>query len=119
MLYIDEIREYCLSKQEVTEGTPFDEVTLVFKVAGKIFALIDMIEANSINLKCNPDYALKLREEHEGDIFGGYHMNKKHWNTVNLKGNLTNILIFSLIDHSYMEVIKGLKKADRERLSLS
>lgn len=116
MLYVDQIREYCLSKPETSEGLPFDQVTLVFKVAGKMFALIDIDLGESVNLKCEPEYAIRLREEHENEITGGYHMNKKYWNTVSLKGNLTDELIFSLIDHSYLEVVKGLKKAERERI---
>ena len=114
-MYLDEIREYCLSKQETTEGLPFDEETLVFKVVGKIFLLTNISNFSSMNLKCEPEYALQLRE-HYSEIQPGYHMNKKMWNTVSLKGNLTRDFILSLVDHSYQEVVKGLKKADRERL---
>lgn len=114
-MYLDEIRTYCLAKAETTEALPFDEETLVFKVAGKIFLLTHISDCSSINLKCAPDYAQKLREEYE-EIQPGYHMNKKMWNTVSLKGNLTWQFIKELIDHSYEEVVNGLKKADRERL---
>ena len=118
MLYIDQIREYCLSKPETTEHFPFDTVTLVFKVAGKMFALISIDTADSLNLKCEPEYALALREEYEEDIKSGFHMNHKHWNTVSIKGNLTDDFILELIHHSYEQVVKGLKKADRERVNL-
>ena len=115
-MYLDELREYCLSKPETSEGLPFDEETLVFKVVGKMFLLTDISNCTSINVKCEPEYALQLRE-HYPEIQPGYHMNKKMWNTVSLKGNLTNDFIRELIDHSYQEVVKGLKKADRERLN--
>ncbi len=116
-MYLDELREYCLSKPETSEGLPFDEETLVFKVAGKIFLLTNISDSSSMNVKCEPEYALQLRE-HYPEIQPGYHMNKKMWNTISLTGNLTKALILSLIDHSYQQVVKGLKKADRERLAL-
>lgn len=114
-MYIDELREYCLSKAETTESFPFDEKTLVFKVCGKMFLLVDIDTPNTVNLKCKPDYAIELREQYP-EIVPGWHMNKTNWNTVSIKGNLSEAFIKELIDHSYIEVVKGLKKADRERI---
>lgn len=113
---IEEFQAYCLSKKGVEETFPFDEVTLVYKVMGKMFALTGLdAEVFQINLKCDPEYAIELREEHE-EINSGFHMNKKHWNTVNCEGLLNDKLIYSLIDHSYDLVVAKLKKADREFL---
>ncbi|WP_313112954.1 MmcQ/YjbR family DNA-binding protein [Aequorivita sediminis] len=108
---IEEFRDYCLSKIGVTESFPFDDKVLVFKVMGKIFALtgIDSIPT-TVNLKCNPERALELREEYDSLIVPGYHMNKKHWNTVEIEGNLPRDLIIELIDQSYNLVVKGLTK---------
>lgn len=113
---IEEFRYYCLSKKAVTEEFPFDEVTLVFKVMGKIFAITGLdAEEFRVNLKCDPEYALELREEY-GDIIPGWHMNKKHWNTVYFENELETSFLCELIDHSYAMVVKKLKKADREIL---
>jgi len=108
---IEEFRNYCLAKKGVTESFPFDDIVLVFKVMGKIFALtgIDSHPATA-NLKCNPERAIELREEYDGLILPGYHMSKKHWNTVEIEGNLPPDLILELIDHSYDLVVKGLTK---------
>ncbi|MBB6681634.1 MmcQ/YjbR family DNA-binding protein [Aequorivita sp. 609] len=108
---IEEFRDYCLSKKGVTESFPFDDKALVFKVMGKMFALtgIDSIPTTA-NLKCDPERALELREEYDGLIVPGYHMSKKHWNTVEIEGNLPQDLIIELIDHSYNLVVKGLTK---------
>ena len=95
---IEEIREYCLSKKGVTEGFPFDETTLVFKVMGKMFALTDLVDNLSINLKCDPERAIELREQHPA-IIPGYHMNKALWNTVLIDGSLSRDFIYRLIDH--------------------
>ncbi|TXE09700.1 MmcQ/YjbR family DNA-binding protein [Seonamhaeicola algicola] len=117
---IEQIRSYCLSKKSTTENFPFDEHTLVFKVHGKMFALASLQwwergEA-AINLKCNPDYAEELRAEYSS-IRPGYHMSKKHWNTVYIhEGELSIQFIKELIDHSYEMVIKGLPKKLRESL---
>lgn len=105
---IESFRDYCLSKPAVTEECPFGPDTLVFKVAGKVFALagLDTIDL-SVNLKCNPLYAEELRERHTA-VVPGYHMNKKHWNTVNVS-ELNDIKLFkSLVDHSYDLVVKSL-----------
>lgn len=98
---VEEFREYCLSKKWVTEEFPFDEHTLVFKVAGKMFALYPLErQPPQANLKCDPEWAIDLREEYDGVITSGYHMSKKHWNTIFLT-SLPNKMIEKLIDHSY------------------
>ena len=113
---IEEFHAYCLAKKGVEETFPFDEVTLVFKVMGKVFALTGLDnDPFEVNLKCDPDYAIELREEFEA-IRAGFHMNKKHWNTVHFEGDINDKLLCELIDHSYDLVVKGLKKADREFL---
>ena len=96
----ERIREYCISKANVTEGFPFGEDTLVFKVNGKIFALVNLGGDLSINLKCDPLLALELRERYSS-VSPGYHMNKKHWNTVSLDGSIPEKEVLSWIDHSY------------------
>lgn len=117
---IDVIRNYCLGKKGVTESFPFDEDTLVFKVMGKMFALVSVGKwergEKSINLKCDPDYAGELRAEYES-IIPGYHMSKKHWNTVLVSaGELKADFIKLLIDHSYNLVVAGLPKQTRNLL---
>ncbi len=115
---IEELREYCLSKPQVTEGFPFDETTLVFKVGGKLFALTGLNRTPAaVNLKCDPEYALELRDSYE-NILPGYHMNKKHWNTVEYEYNLSDKLLKELIDHSYDLVVKSLTKKVRTELNL-
>ena len=105
----EEIREYCLSFPFTTEGFPFGGETLVFKVYEKMFALLDLQKAESINLKCNPEKAIILREEHS-EILPGFHMNKKHWNTVLINESLSRDFIYSLIKDSYQLVYKSLPK---------
>ncbi len=112
---IESYREYCLTKPGTTEAFPFDENVLVFKVMGKMFALTDVDLFTSINLKCDPEYAVELRDRYAG-ITGGYHMNKKHWNTVECDGSVPDNLIKELIDHSYDLVVKGLPKKLKEEL---
>lgn len=110
---IETFRNYCLSKKGVEETFPFDETTLVFKVLHKMFALTGLDnEVFEVNLKCDPERAVELREEHS-EIRAGWHMNKKHWNTVEFEGSLTNDLLIELIDHSYDLVVRKMKKADR------
>ena len=110
---IESFREYCLSKTAATEGTPFGEDTIVFKVAGKMFALCSLDEVPpSANLKCDPDLALDLRDRYE-EVQPGYHMNKKHWNTVQLDGAIPGAEIRKMIDHSYALVVESLPKAKR------
>jgi len=111
------LREYCLEKKGVSEDTPFDETTLVFRVANKIFALTDMEQLPlQVNLKCDPERAIELRERYDC-ITPGYHMNKKHWNTVELNSCIDDKSVMELIDHSYDLVFKSLKKVEREEIS--
>ncbi len=113
---IEEFRFFCLSKKGVEETFPFDEVTLVFKVMGKMFALTGLdSEEFSVNLKCDPERAIDLRESHE-EITAGWHMNKKHWNTVSFEGDLGDAFLKELVEHSYDMVVKGLRKVDRLKL---
>jgi len=114
---IEAFRTYCLSKKAVTEELPFDENTLVFKVMNKMFALTDIELFESVNLKCVPDRALELREQYEA-VLPGYHMNKKHWNTVMMDGSVPDKLIMQWIDHSYDLVVQGLSKAHKDELDL-
>jgi predicted DNA-binding protein (MmcQ/YjbR family) len=112
---IEKLRGYCLSKTGATEDFPFDESTLVFRIKGKIFCLTDLDKPDTINLKCDPERAAELREEHE-EIIPGFHMNKKHWNTVDINGTLTDSFIFDLIDHSYDLVVNTLPQKLRAEL---
>ena len=112
---IEVIREYCLNKRGVSESFPFDEDTLVFKVGGKMFALLSLEKGTSINLKCEPEKAVELRERYD-EIKPGFHMNKKHWNTVLYNGSLPDNMIKELIDHSYSLVVKGLPKKVRDEI---
>ena len=109
---VESLREYCLSLPLATEDFPFDETTLVFRVVGKIFAMLDLERPDVVSLKCNPDYALQLREEHP-EISGAWHMNKKYWNQVNLSGHLEDELVQGLVRHSYAEVVKKLTRQER------
>jgi Uncharacterized protein conserved in bacteria len=97
---IEIIREYCLSKKDVTESFPFGDDTLVFKRSGKIFLLANLDGELSLNLKCDPALALELRERYSS-VIPGYHMNKKHWNTVIIDGSLPDAEVLKWIDHSY------------------
>ncbi len=97
---IEILREFCISKRNVTESFPFGDDTLVFKVAGKIFTLVNLEGDLTINLKCDPSMALELREKYAA-VTPGYHMNKKHWNTIYLDGSVPDKEVFSWIEHSY------------------
>jgi predicted DNA-binding protein (MmcQ/YjbR family) len=113
---IEQIREHCLQKNGVTEEFPFDEETLVFKVAGKIFLLASLESIPlQINLKCDPEKALELREEYES-VQPGYHMSKKHWNTIIFDGSIPDRKIYEWIDDSYNLVLLRLKKSELKRL---
>jgi len=113
---IEQIREYCMKKKGVTEDFPFDEETLVFKVANKIFLLASLESIPlQINLKCDPEKAIELREEYEV-VQPGYHMNKRHWNTIIIDGSIPSKKIFAWIDDSYNLVLSGLKKSDLKKL---
>jgi predicted DNA-binding protein (MmcQ/YjbR family) len=113
---IEEIRDYCLSKPGVTEGFPFNETALVFKVTGKMFALLDLSdESRGISLKCDPELALELREQHPG-VTPAWHFNKKHWNNVIADGSITDRQLMEWIDHSYEQVVRGMPRSKQERL---
>ena len=113
---IEQIREYCLKKKGVTEEFPFDEDTLVFKVAGKIFLLASLESIPlQINLKCEPEKAINLREEYES-VQPGYHMNKKHWNSIIIDGTVPSQKLFEWIDDSYNLIVAGLNKSDKEAI---
>ena len=113
---IEDIREYCMIKKGVTEDFPFDEETLVLKVLGKMFALISLEKIPlQLNLKCDPELAVELREKYES-VLPGYHMNKKYWNSIIVDGTLRNKLIYRWIDDSYNLVVKGLGKTEKEKL---
>jgi predicted DNA-binding protein (MmcQ/YjbR family) len=112
---IEKVRKYCIKKKGVTESFPFGEDTLVFKVMGKMFCLTNLNRAFSINLKCDPELAVELREKYDA-VTPGFHMNKTHWNTVSFDGSASDKEIFSWIDHSYDLVVKSLPKKMREQL---
>ena len=113
---IEAFREYCLGKPAATEDMPFGPDNIVFKVAGKMFALAALDEVPpAVNLKCNPDLALELRDRYE-QVRPGYHMNKKHWNTVVLDGVIPQAEIRKMIDDSYDLVVQSLPKARRAKL---
>lgn len=115
---IEELREYCIMQKSVSEELPFGPDTLVFKVAGKVFLLVglDQVDQLSFNVKCDPEYAVELREKYEQTVLPGYHMNKKHWNTVFANRELTDDILFKLIDHSYDLIVKALPKRLREEI---
>lgn len=115
-MHIEAFYTFCHSLPGVTEDFPFGEETLVFKVMGKMFALTNIDEFESINLKCDPIRALELRALHE-EIKPGFHMNKKHWNTVSTRGELHDDFLKELIKHSYDLVVAKLPKKDRENLT--
>jgi predicted DNA-binding protein (MmcQ/YjbR family) len=111
---VEEIRKYCIAKPGVTEGFPFNDTALVFKVAGKMFALLDLSEeARGISLKCDPEMAIELREQHP-EVTPAYHFNKQHWNGVKLKGSISNSQLKEWIDHSYSIIVDSLPKSKRE-----
>jgi predicted DNA-binding protein (MmcQ/YjbR family) len=110
----ENVREYCLSLKSVTESCPFGDDALVFKVMGKMFALLGL-ESRWLNLKCDPEKAFTLRE-HYTDVTPGYHMSKKHWNTINLDGSVPDKLIQEWIRDSYDLVVQGLPLKDRKAL---
>src|SRR5690348_5645778 len=105
-----DFREYCLGKPNTTEGMPFGETVLVFKVAGKMFAVMSLDELPATaNLQCNPDLALDLRDRYE-QVRPGYHMNKKHWNTVAIDSGIPEAELRRMIDHSYDLVVQSVPK---------
>ncbi len=110
---VEKIREYCLSLPRATEDLPFDETSLAFRVKGKIFAMLDLENPQWFVLKCKPEYAVALRVRY-AEISGAWHMNKVHWNQIDMFGSLPDSLIRGMIRHSYAEVAKKLPKRDRE-----
>ena len=114
-MHIESYRDYCLLKPGVTEGFPFDKNTLVFKVQNKMFALTDIEKFEFINLKCDPERAIELRESNPG-VRPGYHMNKAQWNSVYTGGHVSDPLILELIDHSYELIVASLPKKLRDSL---
>ena len=109
---IESFRDYCLSFKATSEGFPFDQKVLVFKAGGKIFALCDIDNFDFVNLKCDPDKALELRASNPG-IRPGWHMSKKHWNSVYTDGSVDDELFKELIAHSYELIVKSLTKKVR------
>lgn len=117
---IEEFRSYCLSKPKASESFPFDNSTLVFKVMDKMFALTSLDKLDfTVNLKCDPAYAQDLREQYQS-VAPGYHMNKKHWNTIYLDRNeISGTLINELIDHSYNLVVAKLPVKIKQELGIN
>ncbi|GAB5407653.1 MAG: MmcQ/YjbR family DNA-binding protein [Balneolaceae bacterium] len=113
---VEEYRDFCLSFKGVTEGFPFDSQTLVFKVMGKMFALTNIDTFEFINLKCDPERAVTLREQYE-EIKPGWHMSKVHWNSVFTNGDLEDDFIKELVTHSYKTIVSGLPKKKKEELN--
>jgi predicted DNA-binding protein (MmcQ/YjbR family) len=114
-LNIEELRDYCLQKPGTTEGLPFGDDTLVFKVGEKLFLLAGIKSGDRFNVKCDPERAIELRERYT-EVQPGYHMNKKLWNTVYMNGSLTQKQLYEMIDHSYDLVLKGLPKKIQEQI---
>jgi len=113
---IEQLRNYCLLKPGVKETLPFGPNTLVFKIEGKAFLLCTLDTSElSFNVKCDPDLAIELREQYPA-VQPGYHMNKKHWNTVYFDGSVNDKLILEWIDHSYDMVVKGMSKKEQAKL---
>lgn len=112
---VETLRNYCIQKKEVTESFPFDDTTLVMKVKGRMFALINLNENPSVNLKCDPELAIELRERYSS-VLPGYHMNKQHWNTIALDGSIPTEKIKQWVDHSYDLVIKSIPNSIRKDL---
>ncbi len=112
---IEELREYCLKKKGAEESFPFDDTVLVFKVLGKIFALTSTEGEFTVNLKCDPEKAIELREKYSG-VKPGYHMNKKHWNTIYFDGSISDLDAKKWIEDSYNLVEKSLTKTQQQHL---
>lgn len=112
---IEELREYCIAKKGVTEEFPFDETTLVFKVADKMFCLTDLEDDFAVALKNLPEKNMELREQFPA-VKPGYHMNKMHWNTIGIDGSIPDKQIYEFIDKSYDLIVEGLAKKKKEEL---
>lgn len=116
---LDSFRDYCLAKPGTTEELPFGPDVLVFKVKGKMYATLSLDDIPPrVNLKCDPEEAVALRDRYEA-VVPGYHMNKKHWNTVILNGSVPLAVLRDMIEQSYTLVVAKLKKADREALRIN
>ena len=113
---LEKIRRFCLKKKGVSESLPFDEETPVYKVMGKMFLLSNLTPPVSINIKCDPEFAVELREKYDA-VTPGFHMNKLHWNTVTLDGSIPDKYIYEWIDLSYELIVRGLPKKEKESLS--
>ena len=116
-MHIEDLRDHCMAKAAVTEEFPFDEDTLVFKVAGKMFALTSLSQADRVNLKCRPELAVELREQYSA-VLPGWHMNKTHWNTVIFDGSISDDQIREWIDLSYEIIVESLSKKIRKDYNL-
>lgn len=112
MMNIEELRDYCIAKPAVTESFPFDESTLVFKVAGKMFLLTDLVDAFSMNVKNTPEKVIELREQYPS-VLPGYHMSKIHWNTVMIDGTISDNLLKEWIDESYNLIVAGFSRKEK------
>jgi predicted DNA-binding protein (MmcQ/YjbR family) len=112
MMNIEELRDYCIAKSAVTESFPFDESTLVFKVAGKMFLLTDLVDAFSMNVKNTPEKINELRELYPS-VLPGYHMSKIHWNTVMIDGSISDNLLKQWIDESYDLIVAGFSRKEK------
>lgn len=114
---LEELRDYCLQKPGVIEGLPFGDETLVFKVGDKIFLLTNIVTGDRFNVKCDPELAIELREKYP-EVQPGYHMNKKHWNTVHMNGGLSGKELNEMVDHSYSLILKSLPKKIQELIEI-
>jgi len=114
-MHIEALRDFCLQLKEVTEAMPFDKEVLVFKVKGKMFLLTNINDFTSINVKCNPEYAIELREKYT-EVTAGYHMNKKHWNTIKINQTISDNQIYQWIKDSYWLVVEKLPKKQQKEL---
>ncbi|ARN78303.1 MmcQ-like protein [Nonlabens spongiae] len=119
-MFITDLQDYCESKKGVTSHFPFDNDTLVYKVMNKMFCLTSLEKwengAPSVNLKCDPETAIELRAEYGETVTGGYHMHKKHWNTICINRDMQDDAVFKWIDHSYDLIVAKLPKKDRDLL---
>lgn len=112
MMNIEELRDYCIARPAVTESFPFDEFTLVFKVAGKMFLLTDLVDAFSMNVKNTPEKVIELREQYPS-VLPGYHMSKIHWVTVTIDGTISDSLLKQWIDESYNLIVAGFSRKEK------
>ena len=115
VMNIEELREYCLGLEHTTEDMPFDDETLVFKVGGKMFCFTSLVGELVMNLKCDPDEAIEMRETFPA-VLPGYHMNKKYWNTVRIDGSISDSMLKVWIRKSYLLVVAGLPRKEKARL---